>query len=243
MAYTYGIGKYEVSRSMIEKANSVGTLGITLQDMGGYGGNGAKRPATGINWYEAAKFVNWLNTSSGGTAAYKFDGSGNFQLWSAGEAGYDANNLFRNSLARYWLPSRDEWYKAAYGNSDGTWNTYTTGNNTAPTSTAGGTDPGTTVFGLNKLGGPTSARRTVSAVTKVNSRVPSSLGRALTSPPLGRVPSSLGRALTSPPLGHALKVSGRGRGRGRGRGKKKKRVVSACAACKMRPANKLKMIV
>ena len=96
---------------------------------------------------------------------------------------------------------------------------------------------------VNKLGGPTSARRTVSAVTKVNSRVPSSLGRALTSPPLGRVPSSLGRALTSPPLGRALKVSGRGRGRGRGRGKKKKRVVSACAACKMRPANKLKTIV
>ncbi|NBR46874.1 MAG: PEP-CTERM sorting domain-containing protein, partial [Verrucomicrobia bacterium] len=154
VAYTYGIGKYEVSRSMIEKANTAGTLGITLQDMFSYGGNGANRPATGINWYEAAVFVNWLNTSSGGTAAYKFDGGGNFQLWSPGDTGYDANNLFRNSLARYWLPSRDEWYKAAYGNSDGTWNNYTTGNNTAPTSTAGGTDPGTTVFGLNFNSGP-----------------------------------------------------------------------------------------
>jgi formylglycine-generating enzyme required for sulfatase activity len=147
VAYTYGIGKYEVSRSMIEKANSMGTLGITLQDLGSYGGNGANRPATGINWYEAAKFVNWLNTSTGGTAAYKFDGSGNFQLWSAGDAGYDANNLFRNSLARYWLPSRDEWYKAAYGNSDGAWNIYATGSDTLPTVTAGGTLSGTTVYG------------------------------------------------------------------------------------------------
>ena len=154
VAYTYGIGKYEVSRSMIEKADGAGTLGITLQDMGSYGGNGANRPATGITWYEAAKFVNWLNTSTGGTAAYKFDGSGNFQLWSAGDAGYDANNLFRNSLARYWLPSRDEWYKAAYGNSDGTWNNYTTGSSTVPTATAGGTDPGTTVIGQNFNSGP-----------------------------------------------------------------------------------------
>jgi formylglycine-generating enzyme required for sulfatase activity len=154
VAYTYGIGKYEVSRSMIEKANGAGTLGITLQDMSSYGGNGANRPATGITWYEAAKFVNWLNTSTGSTAAYKFDGNGNFQLWSAGDAGYDANNLFRNSLAQYWLPSRDEWYKAAYGKSDGTWSNYATGSNTVPTATGGGTLLGTTVYGQSFASGP-----------------------------------------------------------------------------------------
>lgn len=154
VAYTYGIGKYEVSRSMIDKANSAGTLGITLQDMGSYGGNGVNRPATGITWYEAAKFVNWLNTSTGGTAAYKFDGSGNFQLWTPGDAGYDANNLFRNSLAQYWLPSRDEWYKAAYGKSDGTYSTYATGSNTIPVATSGGTTSGTTVYGQTFSNGP-----------------------------------------------------------------------------------------
>jgi hypothetical protein len=94
VAYTYNLGKYEVSRNMITKANSAGGLVITLLDMSSYGGNGVNRPATGITWYEAAKYVNWLNTSTGGTAAYKFVG-GTFQLWSVGDAGYNANNMFR----------------------------------------------------------------------------------------------------------------------------------------------------
>ena len=83
VAYTYNLGIYEVSRVQITKAN----LGIMMAEMGSYGGNGANRPATGVTWYDAAKYVNWLNTSTGGTAAYKFDGSGTFQLWSAGDGG------------------------------------------------------------------------------------------------------------------------------------------------------------
>jgi hypothetical protein len=147
VAYTYNLGKYEVSRDMINKANTAGSLGITLQDMTSYGGNGVNKPATGLSWYEAAKYVNWLNTSTGGTAAYKFDGSGNFQLWSAGDAGYNANNLFRNSLAKYWLPSSNDWYKGAYGNLDGTWNNYPTGSDSGPTAVAGGTAANTAVYG------------------------------------------------------------------------------------------------
>ncbi len=69
VAYTYNLGKYEVSRGQIDKANSAGSLGITLDDMSSYGGNGVNRPATGVTWYEAATYVNWLNTSTGGTAA------------------------------------------------------------------------------------------------------------------------------------------------------------------------------
>ena len=94
VAYTYNLGKHEVSRGMINKANAEGGLGITLFDMTNFGGNGVNRPATGVSWYEAATYVNWLNTSTGGTAAYKFVG-GTFQLWSAGDAGYNANNMFR----------------------------------------------------------------------------------------------------------------------------------------------------
>jgi formylglycine-generating enzyme required for sulfatase activity len=145
VAYTYNIGKYEVSRDMITKANSSGSLGITMQDMSIYGGNGVNRPAAGISWNEAAKFVNWLNTSTGGTAAYKFVG-GTFQLWSAGDAGYDASNMFRNSLAKYVIASRHEWYKAAYGNLNGTWNNYATGSDSAPESVASGTAANTAVY-------------------------------------------------------------------------------------------------
>jgi formylglycine-generating enzyme required for sulfatase activity len=142
VAYTYNIGKYEVSRDMITRAN---LAGITMLNMSSFGGNGVNRPATGISWYEAAKYVNWLNTSTGGTAAYKFVG-GTFQLWSSTDAGYNASNMFRNSLAKYWLPSSNEWYKAAYGNLNGTWNNYATGSDSAPESVASGTAANTAVY-------------------------------------------------------------------------------------------------
>jgi len=153
VGYIYNIGKYEVSRDMITKANAAGILGITMADMSSRGGNGVNRPATGVNWYEAATYVNWLNTSTGGTAAYKFVG-GTFQLWSAGDAGYNVNNLFRNSNAKFWLPSIDEWYKAAYGNLNGTWNNYATGSDSAPTAVAGGTAANTAVYKQGVMAGP-----------------------------------------------------------------------------------------
>jgi formylglycine-generating enzyme required for sulfatase activity len=39
---------------------------------------------------------------------------GVFELWEPMDPGYNANNLYRNSLAHYFLPSIDEWHKAAY---------------------------------------------------------------------------------------------------------------------------------
>ena len=146
VAYTYNLGKYEVSRDMITKANSAGSLGITMYDMSIYGGNGVNRPATGVSWNEAVTYVNWLNTSTGGTAAYKFSGS-TFQLWSSTDAGYNTNNMFRNSLAKYWLPSTDEWYKGAYGKADGSWSNFPNGSDSAPTAVAGGTAANTAVYG------------------------------------------------------------------------------------------------
>ena len=154
VAYTYNLGKYEVSREQITKANTAGNLGITLEDMSNYGGNGVNRPATGVSWYEAATYVNWLNTSTGNTAAYKFDGSGNFQLWSAGDAGYNEKNLFRNSLAKYVIASSAEWYKGAYGNLDGTWNNYATGSDSAPTPVVSGTAANTAVYDHSFYTGP-----------------------------------------------------------------------------------------
>ncbi len=146
VSYTYRIGKYEISRGQIDTANALGNLGITLVDMTEFGGNGPNQPATGVNWFEAAKFVNWLNSSSGYTEAYKVR-AGEFQNWEPTDAGYDPNNVFRNRLAHYFLPSVDEWYKAAFydGKSD-VYYTYATGSDTDPTPTAGGTTPGTAVY-------------------------------------------------------------------------------------------------
>jgi len=146
VAYIYNIGKYEVSRDQIAKANLAGSLGITMFDSISWGGDGVSKPASGVNWYEAAKFVNYLNISTGNSSAYKFDGGGKFQLWSSADAGYDVNNEYRNSLAKYVLPSSAEWYKAAYGSPSGTWYNYPTGSDTAPIAVAGGTDPNTSVY-------------------------------------------------------------------------------------------------
>ena len=94
VAYSYRIGKYEISEQMIDKANALGGLAITKDT------RGPNYPATSVTWYEAAKFVNWLNTSTGNVPAYKFDANGNFELWSSTDVGYDPNNAFRNSLGK-----------------------------------------------------------------------------------------------------------------------------------------------
>jgi formylglycine-generating enzyme required for sulfatase activity len=78
-------------------------------------------PTNNVSWYEAAQFVNWLNTSKGYQAAYKFTGTqstSNYTLstWVSTDIGYDADNPYRNNNAFYFLPTEDEWVKAAYWN-------------------------------------------------------------------------------------------------------------------------------
>ena len=134
--YTYRMGKFEISEQMIDKANALGGLGITKDT------RGPDKPATSVSWNEAARFVNWLNTSTGSTPAYKFaiqpgevgySANANIELWTISDAGYNPNNLYRNSLARYFLPSVDEWYKAAYYDpTSGVYYNYPTGSDSVP---------------------------------------------------------------------------------------------------------------
>lgn len=146
--YRYRMGTYEVSRDMITKANNAGSLGITMADMTPFGGNGANRPATGVSWYQAATFVNWLNTSTGHVPAYNFDGSGTFILWSAGQAWtLGGQNPYRNRDTYYFLPNDNEWYKAAYyDGTAGVYYDYPTGSDSAPAAVAGGTAAATAVY-------------------------------------------------------------------------------------------------
>jgi hypothetical protein len=97
--YEYRIGKYEISEQMIDNANALGGLGITKDT------RGPNKSATRVNWFEAALFVNWLNTSSGYAPAYKFDidrrldFDNGFELWTPADVGFDPSNRFRNRLA------------------------------------------------------------------------------------------------------------------------------------------------
>jgi sulfatase modifying factor 1 len=153
VGYVYGIGKYEVSEVMIDKYNASqagGVLQITKDT------RGPNKPATSVSWNEAARFVNWLNTSTGGFAAYKFDLTSTgvndaIIQWAISDAAdYDPSNPLRSKRAKYVLPSMDEWYKAAYFNpSNNSYYDYTTGSNTAPTSVASG--DGTGVNGNNEV--------------------------------------------------------------------------------------------
>ncbi len=120
----YRIGTYEITNDQWDKfVNSYGT--VTGHPSNAYDGSatwtGTNVPISMVSWYEGAQFVNWLNTSTGHTAAYKFTGTPGTSgytrgVWESGDAGYDSTNPYRNSNAFYFLPTEDEWVKAAYWN-------------------------------------------------------------------------------------------------------------------------------
>jgi formylglycine-generating enzyme required for sulfatase activity len=144
VGYTFRIGTYAISQNQIDNATASGLANVTA---GAWSGD---QPAANMNWYESAAFVNWLNTSKGFQPAYNLTWSGStwsMALWTVTDAGYDANNLYRNSLAKYFLPSENEFYKAAWGKSDGSgYYLYPTASDSPPTAVASGTTAGTAVY-------------------------------------------------------------------------------------------------
>lgn len=122
--HDYRMGTYEITNDQWTKFEaSYGA--VTGSPSSAYDGilywRYSSVPTNRVSWYEAAQFVNWLNTNTGHQAAYKFNGTqgtSNYELdvWQPGDVGYDASNPFRNSNAYYFLPTEDEWVKAAYWN-------------------------------------------------------------------------------------------------------------------------------
>ena len=152
--YEYRMGVNEISQEAITKATASGMTNVTA---GAWTGS---RPAANISWYEAAAFVNWLNTSSGYQAAYNlsFSSSWTMTLWSSSNAWQSGGeNLFRHKDAYYFLPSENEWYKAAYYNPAGSnYFLYQTASSTAPTAVASGTNASSAVYGQAFAQGPAS---------------------------------------------------------------------------------------
>jgi formylglycine-generating enzyme required for sulfatase activity len=154
--YRYRMGVTEVPQEWITKATNLGMTNVTA----GPATWTALQPAANMTWYEAAAFVNFLNTSMGHHVAYDLmqippDGQGNtwsMKVWESAQAWQaGGENLYRHKDAYYFLPSEDEWYKAAYHQNDGVtanyWD-YATGSNSIPTAVASGTTAGTAVFNL-----------------------------------------------------------------------------------------------
>jgi formylglycine-generating enzyme required for sulfatase activity len=123
----YRIGKFEITNDQWNKF--VAAFGAVTgspssaydADFYSWGTGTSTVPTNCVCWYEAAQFVNWLNTNTGNQPAYKFTGTPHtgdytFVPWTSGDTGYNASNPYRNTAAKYFMPSEDEWVKAAYWN-------------------------------------------------------------------------------------------------------------------------------
>ncbi|MFM1902609.1 MAG: hypothetical protein RLZZ440_509 [Planctomycetota bacterium] len=109
------------------------------------GQSAADRPVTFVNWFNAARFVNWLaNSQPTGLQSGSTTENGAYDLTGSPSTTVALNSINPNTLAAplYALPSLDQWYKAAYydptlGGSGGYY-AYATQSNTAPGNTIGG---------------------------------------------------------------------------------------------------------
>jgi formylglycine-generating enzyme required for sulfatase activity len=124
VANAYQMGTCEITNSQWNKFRSSLGVPVTGSPSSAYDMSsqftGANVPVNNVSWYEAAQFVNWLNTSTGHQAAYKFTGTQGasdytLAVWSPAEAD-NGTNLYRHKDAFYYLPTENEWIKAACWN-------------------------------------------------------------------------------------------------------------------------------
>ena len=95
------------------------------------GASYANMPVNFVNWFSAARFVNWIaNGQLTGTTGIASMEVGSYTLLNA----TSGNIIPRNVAATVFLPSADEWYKASFYNGSA-YTTYQTNSNSAPTAT------------------------------------------------------------------------------------------------------------
>lgn len=110
-------------------------------------GDSSNRPITYVNWFDAARFANWMaNGQPTGPQGPATTEDGAYRLNGATSGNAVARNPFNpNGGGRpsFFLPSEDQWYKAAYYGprlnfGSGGYYRYATASNTAPGNIAGG---------------------------------------------------------------------------------------------------------
>src|SRR4051812_6475728 len=173
--YTFQMGKYEITAGQyteflnaVAKADPTGlyntamgdpsdpSFGANIQRSGSspnYGYNvaadWANRPVNWVSFWDAVRFVNWLHNGQP-TGPH---GSGTTEDGAYHDVGDQA--LFgRTPDARFFIPTENEWYKAAFHKNDGVtgnyWN-YTTASDTTPDNRL--PDPGNHANFFDVIGG------------------------------------------------------------------------------------------
>jgi hypothetical protein len=175
VGYNYRIGKYDVTvgqyTAFLNAVAATDTFGLYNPSMAsdltiaGIAQNGVSggfsysvidspnKPITYVSWGDAARFANWLHngqpTGDEGPATTE---TGAYTL--NGTTDYAALNLIaRNANAKWFIPSENEWYKAAcYDPATGHYWNYATRTNTKPTSAPPDDTPNTANFNPNGVG-------------------------------------------------------------------------------------------
>jgi sulfatase modifying factor 1 len=139
VGYEYRIGKYEVTNAQYgaflnakgqSNVNNIYNPRMSSYGITQSGSSGsftysvttalANRPVAFVSWYDAARFANWMMNGQGSgdmeTGAYTLSGN--------------TGIITKNAGAQVYIPTEDEWYKAAYYNgATSTYSLYPNGQN------------------------------------------------------------------------------------------------------------------
>jgi len=127
VAYEYRIIDHEVTIAEFAESGAGDGNEDYWNDAGIGTSVGPNAPATRVSLYEAMKYCNWLTTGDTNSGYYStLDGG----------ATYQANSLSHDAYAvvygtTYFVPTEDEWVKAAYWTGSG-YSLYANGTNTVP---------------------------------------------------------------------------------------------------------------
>jgi formylglycine-generating enzyme required for sulfatase activity len=147
VGYTYQIGKYEVTNAQygafLNAAAKTDSYGLYNSDMSNFGitrggSSGsytysvstalANRPVVYVSWFDAARFSNWMMNGQG---------NGSTETGSYTLNGATSGIITKNVGATIYIPTEDEWYKAAYFNgANSTYSLYPNGQNSITTADA-----------------------------------------------------------------------------------------------------------
>lgn len=163
VAYEYRIAKTEVtSAQFVDFLNTFTTQSDALASRilppvnwggerdSGHGGTGQRYrvrtdipnagmlPILGVDWQASAMYVNWLNNDLSTDASAIENGAYDASTFSGNRPDGFTDQSARNDEARYFLPTYDEWFKAAHfdpdqdGQGNAGWWLYNDGSDTEP---------------------------------------------------------------------------------------------------------------